>query len=218
MQQEDIHQCIIILREEISKYKIPVLTLYAQNERNPFHILISTVLSLRTKDKATFEASERLLSKADTPFEMIKLTNKEIEELIYPVGFYRVKAENILSISHALINKYKGNVPDDIDLLLKLKGVGRKTANLVLSHGFKKAAICVDIHVHRISNRWAYVKTKTPEETEIVLRKILPKEYWLEINDLLVTYGQNLCLPVSPKCSLCRLSNFCEKVNVEKSR
>ena len=218
MENDVIHPVIEILRREISQFKVPIVTEYAQNERNPFHILISTLLSLRTKDQTTAEASYRLLKKADTPNDMLKLSQNEIEKLIYPVGFYRVKAENIKNICQSLVEKYQSKVPDNIDELLKFKGVGRKTANLVVTLGYNKLGICVDIHVHRISNRWGYIQTKNPDESEMILRKKLPKEYWIEFNDLLVTYGQNICLPTSPKCSQCTIADYCEKVGVTKSR
>ncbi|HAS17926.1 MAG TPA: endonuclease III, partial [Nitrospiraceae bacterium] len=150
--------------------------------------------------------------------EMSELSVKEIERVIYPVGFYRTKARNIKEICHTLINDYDSKVPDEIDELLKLKGVGRKTANLVVTIGYDKDGICVDTHVHRISNRWGYIKTKTPEESEMALRKKLPRRYWKIYNDLLVTFGQNLCKPISPLCSQCNLTKFCNRIGVKKSR
>jgi endonuclease III len=149
---------------------------------------------------------------------MLKLTAKKIEKLIYPVGFYKTKAKNIREICRTLINKYDGKVPDDIDELLKFKGVGRKTANLVVTLGYKKPGICVDTHVHRISNRWGYVKTKTPEKTEFALREKLPKQYWIEYNDLLVSFGQHLCRPISPLCSQCPIVKYCRQVEVKVRR
>lgn len=214
----EIHQAIPILRESIKDFKVPIVTEYALTKGTPFHILISTVLSLRTKDQTTADASQRIFNRANTPEEMLRLSQSEIEKLIYPVGFYRVKAENIKIICQTLIDKYQGQVPDEIDELVKLKGVGRKTANLVVTLGYRKPGICVDIHVHRISNRWGYVQTKNPDQTEIALRKKLPPEYWIEFNDLLVSYGQNLCLPVSPKCSECKIKKYCERLGVIKSR
>ena len=142
----------------------------------------------------------------------------KLEKLIYPVGFYRTKANKIKEICKVLIEKYKGNVPNEIDELLKLNGVGRKTANLVVTLGYSKPGICVDTHVHRITNRWGYVKTKNPHETEFTLREKLPKKYWLTINDLLVTYCQNICVPISPKCSICRVSTYCKRAGVTKHR
>ncbi len=218
MQDANIHECISILRDVITKFKVPIVTEYAQNEGNPFHILISTVLSLRTKDKTTAEASKRLLNVANNPEQMQKLSEKDIEKLIYPVGFYRVKSQTIKLLCQKLIEDYGGRVPDEIDELLKFKGVGRKTANLVVILGYNKPGICVDIHVHRITNRWGYVQTKNPEATEAALRAKLPSEHWIEINDLLVTYGQNLCTPVSPKCSQCKIIKYCDQKGVERSR
>ena len=218
MKTSDIHECINILREVVIKFTTPIVTEYAKNDKNPFHILISTVLSLRTKDQTTAQASKRLFNVANTPKKMVLLSESEIEKLIYPVGFYRIKAKNIKNICQTLIDVYDEKVPDEIDNLLKLKGVGRKTANLVVTLGYNKPGICVDTHVHRITNRWGYVNTKNPEATEFALREKLPNEYWLEINDLLVSYGQNLCMPVSPKCSECRIYSLCKRVGVTKSR
>lgn len=149
---------------------------------------------------------------------MLKLSVKEVERAIYPVGFYKTKARTILYICREIVEKYDSRVPDDIDELLNLKGVGRKTANLVVTLGYGKPGICVDTHVHRISNRLGYIKTKTPYETEMVLRGKLPKKYWIEYNDILVAFGQHLCRPISPKCSVCPVENYCDKVGVEKSR
>ncbi|HRR92248.1 MAG TPA: endonuclease III, partial [bacterium] len=201
MKDRDIEKIIEILRESVKEWKQPVVTQIAERDRDPFRILISTILSLRTKDEVTKIASERLFSLARTPEEMLRLEEEEIERAIYPVGFYRNKAKTIKEICKVLIERYNGRVPDDIDELLKLKGVGRKTANLVITLGYNKPGICVDTHVHRISNRLGYVKTKTPEETEFALRGKLPEEYWIEFNDLLVTLGQTICHPVSPRCS-----------------
>ncbi|MCB0175396.1 MAG: endonuclease III, partial [Anaerolineae bacterium] len=180
--------------------------------------LIATILSLRTKDTLTAVVAPRLFAVADNPHDMIAHSAEKIAEVIYPVGFYRNKAKSILDISHQLIDEYDGQVPDDLDELLKLPGVGRKTANLVLTAGFNKLGICVDIHVHRISNRWGYVQTKTPEKTEFALREKLPQEYWIEYNGLLVSMGQNLCTPTSPWCSKCPVFTFCERVGVTRSR
>jgi len=181
-------------------------------------VLISTVLSLRTQDKTTDAASRRLFGAAKTPRDMTKLPFEKIRDLIYPVCFYRNKAKAIKEICAILLKKYDGRVPDDMNALLELPGVGRKTANLVITLGFRKPGICVDTHVHRISNRWGYVKTKTPDETETVLRKKLPARYWMEYNDLLVTYGQNLCQPVSPYCSRCLIQPDCPRIGVKHSR
>ena len=213
-----IHRIVEILRKEKENWNVPVVTLMSQTDKDPFKILIATVLSLRTKDEVTAKASKRLFEVADTAEDILKLKEKEIASLIYPVGFYRRKAKNIKEICRILVEKYGGRVPDDLEELLQLPGVGRKTANLVITLGFGKPGICVDTHVHRIMNRIGYVKTKTPEETEFALREKLPKEYWIEINDLLVSLGQHICHPVSPKCSRCPVENYCEKRGVKRSR
>src|SRR5689334_19504288 len=193
MKDRDIHAVIRILRREKPKWQTPIVTLMAETYESPFRVLVSCILSLRTQDSTTAKASHRLFAVADTPQAMAKLSAKKIEKLIYPVGFYKTKAKDLLAICRTLIDQYGGKVPDEIDELLKFKGVGRKTANLVVTLGYKKPGICVDTHVHRICNRWGYVRTRSPEETESALRAKLPREYWLVINDLLVTFGQNQC-------------------------
>jgi endonuclease-3 len=218
MKSGQIHEAMDILAEAVRHWQTPAVTIVSQREGDPFKVLISCILSLRTKDITTGPASERLFALADTPEKMVLLLPDSIQKAIYPVGFYRNKTENILGICRTLLGSYQGKVPDELDELLKLKGVGRKTANLVLTLGFGKAGICVDTHVHRICNRWGYVSTKTPEETEFALRKKLPQQYWLRINDLLVTYGQNQCTPISPKCSTCQLSEICDRIGVGTSR
>ena len=176
------------------------------------------IISLRTQDNVTRAASIKLFKLADTPEAMAAMSAAKIEKAIYPAGFYRNKAKVIKDIAREFVEKHSSVVPDEIDELLKLRGVGRKTANLVVTLGFGKPGICVDTHVHRISNRWGFVKTKTPEETEFALRESLPKRHWIEINDLLVAYGQNLCTPASPFCSLCKIAAYCNRVGVERSR
>ena len=218
MRDSDIHEVIKRLREVYSQWKEPVVTKLSRKRKDPFRVLISCILSLRTQDKTTAGATQRLMEKAPTPEAMLELSEDEIAELIYPVGFYNTKAKNIRELCRVLVDRYGGEVPPEMDELLKLKGVGRKTANLVLTKGFGLPGICVDTHVHRITNRWGYVSTKDPNETEVVLRKKLPKEYWIEINDLLVAFGQNLCRPLSPFCSRCPVEEFCEKVGVTKTR
>ena len=178
---------------------------------NPYLVLISCILSLRTNDKTTYPATLRMLKLAKTPQQMAKVKVEELEKAIYPVGFYKNKAVQIIELSKILTEQYDGKVPCDIDELCKFKGVGRKTANLVLSQGFSTPAICVDVHVHRIFNRIGYLKTDTPEETEFKLREILPKKYWIPINSLLVTHGQNVCKPIKPLCELCPISMYCAK-------
>ena len=190
----------------------------AKASGDPFQILLSTLLSLRTKDQTTAEASARLFRLATTPRTLLAVPRNRIERAIYPVGFYRTKARHIHDICRDLLTRYDGRVPDTIEELLTLKGVGRKTANLVVTLGFHKPGICVDVHVHRISNRWGYIRTKTPEQSEAVLRRKLPQQYWMIFNDLLVPFGQNLCTPVSPHCSECKLASYCNRVGVTRSR
>ena len=218
MKPADIHVVIAILREEYKNWRTPAVTIVAQCNGSPFKVLISCIISLRTKDEVTALASARLFARAQTPETMAGLSADEISQLIYPAGFYRTKAEQIALLSRRLVEEYHGTVPDDLDELLDFKGVGRKTANLVITLGFGKPGICVDTHVHRICNRLGYVATKTPDETERVLRSQLPSEYWIEINDLLVAFGQNHCYPVSPRCSNCRLSSICDRIGVKVSR
>ena len=179
---------------------------------------MACLLSLRTQDTTTGPAAARLFALADTPHAMLELSARTIERAIYPVGFYRTKARVIRGLSRDLLERFDGGVPDDIDALLTLKGVGRKTANLVVTLGFDKPGICVDTHVHRISNRLGYVRTRTPDETEMALRAKLPSRYWIGYNDLLVTFGQNVCAPVSPKCSVCPVARWCRRVGVRTSR
>jgi len=217
-EDKDIGKVIRILGKEVKKWDVPVINFMAVSTGDPFKVLISTVLSLRTKDDTTADASKRLFSKASTPGEIIKLGEKKVAKLIYPVGFYNVKAKNILKICKLLVSKYHSKVPDDLDELLKFDGVGRKTANLVVTVGFNKPGICVDIHVHRISNRFGYIKTKTPEQTEMALREKLPGKYWIDYNYILVSFGQHLCRPVSPFCSICPIEEYCLKKGVERSR
>ena len=218
MKDREIHHAIRILRREVPKWNTPIVTLMAETYRSPFRVLISCILSLRTQDATTAKASHRLFAVADSAQAMLKLTAKKIEKLIYPVGFYKTKAKNIFEMCQVINDQYQGNVPDDIDELLKFKGVGRKTANLVVTLGYNKPGICVDTHVHRISNRWGYIKTTTPEKTEVALRGKLPRKYWIEYNNLLVNFGQHLCRPISPICSQCPVKKYCQQLGVEARR
>ncbi len=217
MNNYDIDKVFSILEEEVSFLKVPIVGRVAE-EKDPFKVLISTMLSLRTKDRVTEEATKKLFSIAADLEEMTALDVHIIEEAIYPVGFYKTKARNIKKVSEIILEKYDGKVPNTMEGLLGLPGVGRKTANLVITLGFDAMGICVDTHVMRITNRWGYVSTKNPLETEMKLREILPQRYWKRINDLLVPYGQNLCTPVSPFCSRCRLRPYCDRVGVKSSR
>jgi endonuclease-3 len=214
----DIHQAIASLRREYPGWNAPVVTLMAIGTRDPFRVLISCLLSLRTKDETTGPASHRLFALARTPQRMQKLSARQIEKAIYPVGFYRTKAKTIRALCRRLVDEFGGTVPDDLETLLSLKGVGRKTANLVLTQGFAKPGICVDTHVHRISNRWNYVRTQHPHQTEMALRRKLPEQYWLDYNDLLVAFGQTICKPISPLCSRCPVEGLCPKRGVLRRR
>jgi len=214
----DIDRIIATLRAAVPNMEVPIVTEISRRRRDPFEVLISTILSLRTKDEVTRQASRRLFERARTPEGILGLTEAEIAGLIFPVGFYKTKAKTLRQVSSDLIEHYYGKVPDDLDELLKLKGVGRKTANLVITLGYGQLGICVDTHVHRISNRLGYVKTRTPEQTEMALRDKLPPQYWIEYNDLLVTWGQNICRPISPLCSKCAIYGYCERVGVTKHR
>ncbi len=213
-----VKQVIDILLSSKDKWGDASVTRISQKYKTPFHVLVSCVLSLRTKDAVTSEASARLFARAGTPEELLKIPGRQLERLIYPVGFYRTKARNLLMICRILVEKFGGRVPRDFDTLMTLPGVGRKTANLVVAKGFGIPAICVDTHVHRISNRLGWIETKNPEQTETELKKLLPERFWIEINDLLVPFGQKVCQPVSPWCSKCDLEKLCEKRGVTKSR
>ena len=180
--------------------------------KDPYLVLIACILSLRTNDRTTYPATLRMLELAKTPAEMKMVKAEDLAKAIYPVGFYENKAKQIIELSRQIDEELGGKVPDEIEELTKFKGVGRKTANLVLSQGFNKPAICVDVHVHRIFNRLGYVKTKTPEETEFALREKLPVKYWIDINTLLVTHGQNVCKPIKPMCDKCPISDYCAKI------
>lgn len=216
-----------LIEKQIKGYILPSVTEISKRN-DPYQVLISCILSLRTKDKTTIEASHRLFKVADNAKSMVKLQYKDIEKLIYPVGFYRNKSKIVKDVSRRILDEHAGSVPDKIEELLKFKGVGRKTANLVLSLGYNIPAICVDTHVHRISNRLGWVGTKSPEETELELKKIVPKKHWIKLNTLLVAFGQNICVPISPFCSKCYLNpvraekknslKLCRQIGVSRFR
>jgi endonuclease-3 len=212
---DDIHEVVRILKREIRRWPVPALAKYVET---PFTVLVSCILSLRTQDKTTLAASDRLFEIAATPQALLAVPVKTIEKAIYPVSFYRTKARTIHAICERLLSSHGGNVPSDLNELLDLPGVGRKTANIVVTLGFQKPGIAVDTHVHRISNRLGYVRSRTPEKTEMALRRKLPSKYWIVFNDLLVAYGQNLCKPISPHCSTCKIALYCKRVGVKKSR
>lgn len=205
------------LKKAVRKFRTPSVTVIAK-KNDPFAVLVSCIISLRTRDEVTELASARLFALAKLPAELLELSNSKIEKAIYPAAFYRNKTKSLKELCQVLVKEYSGKVPDQLEELLKLKGVGRKTANLTLILGHNKPGICVDIHVHRISNRWGYVKTKSPDETEMVLREKLPKRFWKGYNDLLVSFGQNLCKPVSPFCGSCPIEDQCPKIGVNRSR
>jgi endonuclease-3 len=201
------------IEKQVKTCVIPIVTEFSFTHK-PYLVLISCMLSLRTKDSTTAEASRRLFAVANTPQKILRLARGRLEKLIYPVGFYREKAEHILETSRIIVGRFKGVVPRTIDELLLLKGVGRKTANLVLGLGFGIPAICVDTHVHRISNRLGWIVTQSPEETEIALSRIVPRRLWIDLNTILVTFGQNICVPVSPWCSRCAVARWCKRKGV----
>ncbi len=206
------------IEKAVEKVVLPSVSFIAEEGPDPYKILISTMISLRTKDEVTLPASLRLFEKASTPGKMLELSRDEIGKLIYPAGFYNTKAKNILEVSQILINKWAGKVPSEKEALMVLPGVGLKTANLTLSLGFGIDAICVDTHVHRISNRLGWIKTKNPDESEKELSRVLPVKYWIPINELLIFFGQQICKPQSPFCSTCPLNESCPKYGVERFR
>ena len=218
MDDRHMAEILRLLEKELEQKPLPIVSQLAKEQRDPFEILISTLLSLRTKDEVTAVATEQLFALASTPEGMLRLSAEQIEKAIYPAGFYHHKAATILHVCRDLLDRFAGRVPDTLDALLTIKGVGRKTANLVVALGFNGPGLCVDTHVHRISNRLGYVRTRHPEETEFALRKKLPPEYWLGYNTLLVAFGRNTCRPISPLCSSCPVAVYCDRVGVTHSR
>ena len=215
---DQLEQIIAAVQEHVQGSPLPSVSAVAERKPGPFHILVSTMISLRTKDEVTSVASERLLSQAPTAQALARLQRKQIAELIYPAGFYNTKAQNLKSMAEVLVGRYAGRVPESMEQLLELPGVGRKTANLVRNLGYGLDGICVDTHVHRISNRLGWVRTKTPEQTESALEEFLPRRYWIPINELLVRFGQTVCTPVSPFCSRCPIAAHCPRIGVERCR
>jgi endonuclease-3 len=214
----DIDRFVETVAAHYKDWNPPIITFIANRGATPFEVLVSTILSLRTKDEVTSQAARRLFQEARTPEQILSLGEKRLAKLIYPVGFYVTKAQRLLEISRIVLREHGGQVPDTLEALLELPGVGRKTANLVLVEGFKKPAICVDTHVHRISNRIGYVKTKAPDQTEMALREKLPRKHWIRYNELLVAFGQVVCRPVSPFCSKCPVADMCPRIGVDKHR
>ena len=209
--EKEISEVIKSIKKVSKNFKNTALMEVASVPKNPFQVLISCIISLRTRDEVTAKASKQLFDVADTPQKLMNLNTKTIEKLIYPCGFYKTKARRIKDISKLTHEKYEDKVPDDFNTLLAFKGVGRKTANIVMVYGHnKKYHIPVDTHVHRIPNRLGWVNTKTPEKTEIELMKIIPRRYWQDFNDLFVSFGQNICKPVGPRCSECPVTKYCK--------
>jgi len=210
----ELNTVIAILEKEVAAYQVPVVDLIATQTRDPYKILVATILSARTKDEVTAAAAARLFEKAADLQALAGLAESKIAKLIYPVGFFNNKAGFLAKLPIALNSKFGGKIPDDVDSLVKLPGVGRKTANLVVAVAYQKPAICVDTHVHRIMNIWGYVNTKTPFETEMVLRKKLPRKYWQRINAILVAFGQKTCRPVRPHCDVCVIEQYCPQIGI----
>jgi len=213
-EKPDIDVVYRVLKKHFIKYRMPIVDLIEQQTKDPFKILLATILSARTKDQTTAAASRRLFEKVNTLEDLNNLSLAEIGECIFPVGFWKNKAQYLKQLPAVLESRFNGIVPDTVEELIQLPGVGRKTANLVVAVGFHKPAVCVDIHVHRISNRLGYVNTKDPFHTEMALRKKLPKKYWITINSYLVSFGQNLCTPINPKCNTCPIFDQCRAVGV----
>ena len=215
---KNLSKIISLLKKEIKQFENPIATKIGKR-KDPFLVLISCIMSLRTKDTTTGPAAQRLFKLADNPKRMSKLTKKQIEKAIFPVGFYPTKAKYIIKTCKKLIDDYDGKVPNNEEELLKLPGIGRKCMGIVMCYGFgKNSHIPVDTHVHKIANRLGWVKTKTPEKTEIALTKTIPKKYWHDLNNLLVVHGQNICVPVSPYCSKCSIRKYCPRIGVTRSR
>lgn len=218
MPNTNIHAIYNILKQEFPKWKVPVVELIDIQTKDPFKVLLATILSARTKDETTARAAQRLFTKVNTPDDLNKINEQELQKLIYPVGFYKTKAKHLKQLPEILKKEFNNKLPETVEEFCKLPGVGRKTANLVVAVGFHKPAVCVDTHVHQITNRLGYVKTKTPFETEMELRKKLPKEYWINFNMFLVAFGQHICKSTSPYCSKCPIKKYCNKIGVTKSR
>ena len=210
----DIERFLDILEVEVQRFRVPVVDLIGVQTTDPFRVLIATILSSRTKDEVTAVASKRLFDHAGNAEALASMSREKIETLIYPVGFYKTKAGHLQACCRLLLTTFKGHVPATLEELVTLPGVGRKTANLVLSVAFDIPAICVDTHVHRIMNIWGYVDTKTPQQTEMALRKKLPISYWNKVNRVLVAYGQAVCRPISPHCDRCIIGQECPQIGV----
>ena len=212
MTNATISEIMSVLSEYTKTIHTPIIDLVKIQTNDPFKILVGTILSARTKDETTTQVLQRLFTKVNNADDFQKLTIKEIEDLIYPIGFYHQKAKYLKELPNVLKDKFNNEIPQTIEELIQLPGVGRKTANLVMILAFDKPAMCVDVHVHRISNRFGYIKTRTPAESEIELRKKLPLKYWKVYNSILVAFGQNLCKPINPQCERCPVEKYCQKI------
>ena len=215
MQIDDIPAVHRILKREFEKGRAPIIELIQAQTKDPFKVLVATILSSRTKDETTAAATRRLFAEVETLEDLQRISQGKLEKLIFPVGFYRVKAKHLKELPKALEKHFDGIIPSTVEELCELPGVGRKTANLVVSVAFDLPAICVDVHVHRISNRMGLLRTKTPLDTEMTLRKILPKRYWQSWNRFLVSFGQTICKPIGPQCNECPLRPHCDRVGVK---
>lgn len=215
---EKIEKVISLLAESAGYRSTPAVTKVKDGGGKPFEVLVSCIMSLRTRDGTTYPTAERLFKRARTPRQIAEMPLRELKRMIKPVNYYKTKAERIKKIAQQILKKYHGKVPDDFDELMKFNGVGRKTANIVMVYGFGRDGIAVDTHVHRISNRLGWVRTKNPHQTEFALRKLIPRKYWLIINEILVRHGQGICNPRFPKCSICPVNRYCPKIGVEKRR
>jgi len=216
---KNIDSIIKLLKEAVKNFNNPVATEIGEQTRSPFMVLVSCLLSLRAMDKITGRVSKKLFESAKTPQEIAKMPLKQLQNIIRPVNYYITKSKRVKQIAKDITEKYNGKVPDTFDELMRLNGVGRKTANIVMTYGFfKKDYIPIDTHCHRIPNRLGWIKTKTPEQTEFALMKILPKKYWKDFNDVFVAFGQNICLPASPLCSRCVISKYCPRIGVVRNR
>jgi endonuclease-3 len=218
VKKTDIPKIFKILKKDYEEHHAPVVTLIAHTTKDPFRVLVCAILSTRTKDETTAKVCERLFSKIKSIQDLHLIEEEELKKLIYGVGFYNTKAKNLKELAKTIVQSYDSKIPKEKEKLMELPGVGLKVANLVLAEGFGIPAICVDVHVHRITNRWCLVKTKTPEQTEEALKNILPKKYWIDINRYLVSFGQRICKPIKPNCNICPIERFCGKCIDKKSR
>jgi len=218
MKKVDIDKIYNILKKESKNFKVPVIDLIQMQYKDPFKVLVGTILSARTKDEVTMNASKRLFKLVKKVNDLDKLSQNQIEKLIYPVGFYKTKAKHLKELPGVLQAKFNGVIPDTVEELIELPGVGRKTANLVVAVGFQKPAMCIDTHCHRIPQRIGWFISKSPYDTEMIMRKIIPIKYWEKINSLFVAFGQYICRPISPKCSICPIKKYCKRVGVTTSR